>query len=92
MIVFWPILNLIGRKISWKEILIMSYAGLRGAIGLSLALYIKWLVIEADHIREADFDRFKIYTILYTVVTILWTVLFQGLTIKYLMQGIKFVK
>lgn len=29
-----------GKKLTWKDILIMTYGGLRGAIGLSLAMIV----------------------------------------------------
>lgn len=37
---FWPLLNMVGSKLNWKDIFVMTYAGLRGAIGLSLALFL----------------------------------------------------
>lgn len=41
LLVFWPALNVSGKKkLNYKDILVMSYAGLRGAIGLSLALFV----------------------------------------------------
>lgn len=75
LVLFWPFLNKVGRKINWKEIIVMSYAGLRGAIGLSLALYVKRLTISSPHINIEDLNKFKLLTILYTAFTILWTVL-----------------
>mmetsp|Transcript_2828 Transcript_2828/g.6619 ORF Transcript_2828/g.6619 Transcript_2828/m.6619 type:complete len:881 (-) Transcript_2828:125-2767(-) len=39
MIVFlWPILNLVGTKLTWQESVVMVHAGLRGAVGLVLAI------------------------------------------------------
>ncbi len=53
LVTLWPILNLIGsRKLGWKDILIMTYGGLRGAIGLSLALFVATSEIK-------DTDEFK---------------------------------
>lgn len=40
MLLFWPITRRIGYGQSFKEIVLCSYAGLRGAIGLSLALVV----------------------------------------------------
>jgi len=37
---FWPFLNLIGPKITWKEALVMTWSGLRGAVGLILAIIV----------------------------------------------------
>ena len=36
----WPILTKIGYSISWKSILVMTWGGLRGAVGLALALIV----------------------------------------------------
>ena len=40
LLISWPLLNIVGSKLDWKDILVMTYAGLRGAIGLSLAVYL----------------------------------------------------
>mmetsp|Transcript_133139 Transcript_133139/g.265631 ORF Transcript_133139/g.265631 Transcript_133139/m.265631 type:complete len:932 (-) Transcript_133139:188-2983(-) len=37
---FWPFLNLIGPKITWREALVMTWSGLRGAVGLILAIIV----------------------------------------------------
>jgi len=89
MVILWPIMNLSGsNKLKWKDILIMTYAGLRGAIGLSLALF-----VAASEIKDTeDFKDFQILTICYVSATIAVTVLLNGLTIKYLIIGIGFVK
>lgn len=85
-------MNLVGRNLKWKEIVVMGYAGLRGAISLSLAIYVRRLNFVADYIDPDNFELFKIYTILYTISTILWTVLLQGLSIKFIINSINFVK
>jgi len=38
VLVLWPILNLIGPRISWREYLVIVWSGLRGAVGLVLAI------------------------------------------------------
>ena len=89
LLTLWPILNLIGSKqLTWKDILIMTYGGLRGAIGLSLALF-----VATSNIKDTEnFKDFQIITIFYVSMTIAFTVLFNGLTIKYVIIGINFVK
>lgn len=37
---FWPILRKMGYGMSFKEVLLSTYAGLRGAVGMSLALMV----------------------------------------------------
>ena len=71
----------------WKDIVIMTYSGLRGAIGLSLALY-----VAGSNLREdEDFERFRILTVFYVGITIAFTVLLLGVTIKYVIGGIGFI-
>ena len=86
-LILWPVMNLVGYKLSWKMILVMTYGGLRGAIGLSLALFIATFEFEQD-----DDIFFGTLTVFYVAGTIAFTVLINGLTIKYLMIGIGFVK
>lgn len=84
-----PLLNLVGTtKLGWKDVLIMTYGGLRGAIGLSLALFVATSTIKNDE----SFEKFKVLCTLYVSMTISFTVLFNGLTIKYVIRGVKFVK
>ena len=37
---FWPILNRLGYGMNFRQVLLSSYAGLRGAVGLALALIV----------------------------------------------------
>lgn len=37
-----PLLNLYGYKLTFKQVLLLSYSGLRGAVGLTLALIVKF--------------------------------------------------
>ena len=40
ILVFWPLLKVIGYGMSFKQVILCSYAGLRGAVGMSLALIV----------------------------------------------------
>ena len=40
ILVSWPVLKKIGYGMSFNQVLLCSYAGLRGAVGLSLALIV----------------------------------------------------
>lgn len=40
ILVFWPILRKIGYGMSFNQVVLCSYAGLRGAVGLCLALIV----------------------------------------------------
>ena len=39
-LMFWPILKRMGYGMTFKEVLLSTYAGLRGAVGMSLALMV----------------------------------------------------
>ena len=70
----WPIDN--------KDIIILSYGGLRGALALSLGLIVAF--------DNSFSERFREIVIFYITSMIFLTVLFNGLTIKYLMDKIDF--
>jgi NhaP-type Na+/H+ or K+/H+ antiporter len=78
--IWWPLLNCVGYKITWKEYIIMSYSGLRGAIGLALGLFIA--------LNENYPEQFRIMSILYISGVIFFTVFIQGLTLKPIMKAI----
>ena len=40
ILLFWPILQRIGYGMTFNQVLLATYAGLRGAVGLSLALMV----------------------------------------------------
>jgi len=36
--ILWPFLNMCGQRITWQEVVVMTWSGLRGAVGLVLAI------------------------------------------------------
>ena len=40
ILLFWPVLKRIGYGMTFNQVLLASYAGLRGAVGLSLAMMV----------------------------------------------------
>lgn len=98
----WPFMNMTGgRKVSWKDILIMAYGGLRGAIGLSLAMIVANSTVPEkfkDPLgltltnAEISYYYFQTATVIFCSVTIFFTVLFNGVTIKYLILGLNFIQ
>lgn len=77
-----PLINKSGYPLNWKDTIILSYGGVRGALGLALALIIY---------RDSEYtDRFKDLVLFYISVMIVLTVIFNGLTIGYLMKLIDF--
>lgn len=83
-LVFFPIINKLGYKLTHTGNLILSYGGLRGAIALSLSMIIA--------LNEKFEKRFRDLCLFYTVIVILMSVLVNGLTIKFLMQKTGFLK
>ena len=79
----YNLLNQYGYKITRKDTLVLSYGGLRGAIALSLAL----MVATDDYP-----DRFKELVLFYLAGMITLTVLVNGLTMKFFMNKINFLK
>lgn len=84
MLMQYPILNLIGYKVSCLSALILSYGGLRGAIALSLGMVVA---------LDSQFNqRFRDLCIFNIFVIIVLTVLINGLTIKWVMRKTGFLK
>lgn len=76
----WVFLNLVGYKVTWKEYILMGWSGLRGAIGLAIALLVSLNTEYSKWFREI--------TILYIGGVIIFTVLIQGMTLKFIIKGI----
>ena len=49
-----PLLKRCGYGMSWKEFFVLSWAGLRGAVGLTLALFLE----DSEGVDIVDKDRF----------------------------------
>jgi len=48
ILMFYPCLKRIGYKMTFKQVILCSYSGLRGAVGLALAL----IIVNNKHIIE----------------------------------------
>jgi NhaP-type Na+/H+ or K+/H+ antiporter len=81
--IFYDWINQSGYPITRKDVLILTYGGLRGAIALSLALMV---------ITDTYTDRFKDLVLFYVISMIFITILINGLTIKFVMGLVDFVK
>ena len=75
-------LNQTGWPVDKKDIFILTYGGLRGAIALCLALMVA--------VDENFSQRFRDIVIFYITSMITLTVFVNGLTIKYVINKIKF--
>merc|ERR1719428_1074063 len=40
IVVFWWPLNMAGTHVSWEEVIVMTWSGLRGAVGLAMAIVV----------------------------------------------------
>lgn len=76
ILIFYPILKSSGNLITNKEIVFLVYGGLRGAIGICLAL----LVAVDDHLSV----RFRHLVIFYMCGMVMLTILVNGLTSQLL--------
>lgn len=76
------LINRYGWPITQKDIIILTYGGLRGAIALVLSL-----IVTKD---ESYPVRFRDIVLFYTTSMIFLTILFNGLTMKYVIEKIDF--
>jgi len=73
-----PVLKRGSYPVTWQQMIVMSYSGLRGAVGLTLAL----IVEETSELSSADRDR-----ILFHMAGIaLLTLIINATTVKYLIH------
>ena len=79
LVLFWPLLNACGYMISSKEAVILCWSGLRGAVGLSLALFI---LLDAN---ISDL-RYRTLTFFHMGCVAFLTIIFQGTSMKPLLQ------
>ena len=56
IVMFFPWLRKSGYGLNWKETIILSWGGLRGAIGLALSLMLAW----NPHVPESE-NTEKVY-------------------------------
>ena len=68
----YPVLKRLGYGITWKHAVILSYGGLRGAVGLTLAL----IVVETNSIPE----RTKAIILFHTAGIAFFTLMINGTT------------
>ena len=82
ILILFPLINKSGYPINWKDAIILSYGGMRGALGLALGLIIY---------KDDDYSpRFSDIVLFYVAGMIVMTVIFNGLTIGYVMKLINF--
>lgn len=76
---FYPLLRIFGYGLSYKELLVLVYGGLRGALGLCLAL-----IVAMD--SSITHVRFKELTIFYLSGMVILTMMINGTTCGFLVS------
>lgn len=77
---FWPILRRIGYGMSFKQVILCSYAGLRGAVGLSLAL----MVYKSEKIHPDVKDIVLLHVAGIALLTLIINASTTGALVKFL--------
>lgn len=72
VLLLYPILTRCGYGLSRREMIVLIYGGLRGAVGLALAL-----IVTLDHKLET---RFRDLTLFYASGMAVMTIIINGLT------------
>lgn len=80
ILMFWPILKRIGYGLNFKQIVLCSYAGLRGAVGMSLAL----IVATSDKIPKMIQDIILLHVLGIALLTLLINATTTGALVRYL--------
>lgn len=78
ILLFWPIINRIGYGLNWREMIVLGYGGLRGALALVLAL-----ILSADNRVN---ENVRHYVLFYTCGVALLTILINGNTTGLLLK------
>ena len=77
---FWPILKRLGYGMEFRHVILCSYAGLRGAVGLSLAL----MVVTSPHINDYIKDVILLHVGGVALLTLLVNATTTGMLVRYL--------
>lgn len=77
---FWPLLRVIGYGMSFNQVVLCAYAGLRGAVGLSLAL----MVTASDKIPRYIQDVVLLHTAGVAFLTLLINATTTGTLVRFL--------
>eukprot|EP00775_Hariotina_reticulata_P012274 gene12274-12411_t len=84
LLICWIPFKFTGYPLTWKSALVMVWGGLRGAVGMVMALFI----FLDDKIHD---DKFRSYCIFYMGTMAFFTVLINGGTCKWLLEKLGFL-
>lgn len=80
IVLWWPLLKRIGYGLNFKQVVLCAYAGLRGAVGMSLAL----MVAASNKIPRYIQDIVLLHTLGVALLTLLINASTTGALVKYL--------
>jgi sodium/hydrogen exchanger 10/11 len=80
ILTFWPIMKRMGYGMTFSQVILASYAGLRGAVGMSLAL----MVVTSSYIDEYVKDIILLHVSGTALLTLLINATTTGMLVNYL--------
>jgi NhaP-type Na+/H+ or K+/H+ antiporter len=80
IVVCWPLLSRLGYGMSFNQVVLCSYAGLRGAVGMSLAL----MVASSDKVPRYIQDVILLHVASVALLTLLINATTTGMLVRYL--------
>jgi NhaP-type Na+/H+ or K+/H+ antiporter len=85
VVLFYPILQLGQYGINWKDAIVLSWAGLRGAVGLTLAL----IVYYSDNVLDKNYREHFFFFVSFIAFI---TLVVQGSTTSLLLEVLGYLK
>ncbi|KAK3283476.1 hypothetical protein CYMTET_8826 [Cymbomonas tetramitiformis] len=86
MVVLFPVMRRLGYGLNWKEAAVMTWGGLRGAVGLALAIMVYNTDEVDEHGEQYISDSVKKYVLFHVSGIALWTLLINGTTCSLLIR------
>nr|CAB3266352.1 sodium/hydrogen exchanger 10-like [Phallusia mammillata] len=65
---FFPAMKRLGIELSWRHVLVMTWGGLRGAVGLALAIYLNSYVSVLSPLGSEDYGNYDVNSTLHNPV------------------------
>jgi NhaP-type Na+/H+ or K+/H+ antiporter len=85
VVLFFPVLRIGQYGVSWKDCIVLSWAGLRGAVGLTLAL----IVYYSDNVLDQSYREHFFFFVSFIAFL---TLVIQGSTTSLLLKYLGFLK
>ena len=81
ILILWWFLKHLGYGVTWKDGIVLTFAGLRGVIAIAMALIVKLEPIDSE-----DTNKFKDLVMFHTCGIVFFTLAINGSTMKYIVQ------